>query len=137
MSKSEYSPLGKRIQEIQSGCGDTEFAKNLGISRNQLHNIKYGKTGTSHATLARLAELGKLNQVETEALFMLAALAHPQVKSNVERLRQDLQDLPIAEQLSRVMARIQYHSRELQELIALMQELEHQENEANRLKRDI
>ena len=53
----------------KSGFTYTELAKNIGISRNTIHNILFGVTTPSHYVAAHLAEALDLSQEEFVTIF--------------------------------------------------------------------
>lgn len=78
MDRKQYSPLGQRITELQGRMTETDLCERSNLSRNQLYNIKRGKTGTSLPTIERLVALFKsLGQENAEDLYRLAGFIAP------------------------------------------------------------
>jgi transcriptional regulator with XRE-family HTH domain len=75
---NKYSPLGRKIIALQGNMTETELGERLVLSRNQLYNIKRGKTGTSPETIARMVQVfGLIKRADIVELYNLAGFTAP------------------------------------------------------------
>lgn len=78
MRRTNLSPLGQRIVELQGELSHGELAAQAGISRNQLYQIKRGASRTKLETADKLVKALAIEDPEQmEEFFALAGFTVP------------------------------------------------------------